>query len=162
MSATEAGVSCGRSSSSTSAISPIVIVGTPAGISASSRSSPTHSTGFAAAIRSSRSFSRSIVLQGSATAPIRQHASSESTHSIRLPTSVITTSPRFTPRAANAPDNPAEVATSSPKYQSRRFASGSIATIPSREAGERSIRSSMMFTAASLPQTPRRRSPRSP
>jgi len=54
------------------------------------------------------------LLQGSATAPIRQQASRVSTHSIRLPTSVITTSPRFTPRAAKAPESPAEVAISSP------------------------------------------------
>ena len=81
-----------------------------------------------------------LVLQGSATAPIRQQASSVSTHSIRFPTSVITTSPRLTPRAAKAPESPAEQAISSPKYQSRRFASASTATIPSREAGDRSIR----------------------
>ncbi len=56
-----------------------------------------------------------LVLQGSATAPIRQQASSVSTHSIRLPTRVITTSPRFTPRAAKAPESPAERAISSPK-----------------------------------------------
>ncbi len=63
--------------------------------------------GPAALTRSSRSWRRSCVLQGSAIAPIRQHASIVSTHSIRLPTSVITTSPRPTPRAANAPDSPA-------------------------------------------------------
>ena len=135
MSATAAGVSCGRSSSRTSATSAIVIVGTPSGSSPSSRSSPTQSAGFAAATRSSRSLRRSCVLQGSATAPIRQQASSVSTHSIRLPTSVITTSPRFTPRAANAPESPAEVAISSPKCQSRRRLP-STSTIPSREAGD--------------------------
>ena len=91
------------------------------------------------------------MLQGSATAPIRQQASIVSTHSIRFPTRVMTTSPRPTPRAAKAPESPAEQAISSPKCQSRRFSSASIATIPSREAGERSIRSSIRFTAGSLP-----------
>ena len=45
------------------------------------RSSPTQSAGFAAAARSSRSWRRSWVLQGRATAPIRQQASIASTHS---------------------------------------------------------------------------------
>ena len=74
--------------------------------------------------RSSRSWRRSCGLQGRATAPIRQQASSVSAHSIRLPTRVITTSPRSTPRAAKAPESPAERAISSPKCQSRRFALG--------------------------------------
>jgi hypothetical protein len=146
-----AGASCGRSSSSTAATSAIVIAGTPGGSSPSRASSPTQSLGLAAATRSPRSARRSCVLQGSATAPIRQQASRLSTHSIRFPTSVITTSPRLTPRAANAPDSPAEQAINSPKYQSRRFASASTVTIPSRDAGERSIKSSIKFTAGSLP-----------
>ena len=91
-------------------------------------------------------------VQGRATAPIRQQASSVSAHSIRLPTRVMTTSPRRTPRAAKAPESPAERAISSPKCQSRRLPSASTATIPSREAGERSITSSTKFTRGSLPQ----------
>src|ERR1700742_4972521 len=136
-------------------MSAIVIVGTPSGSSPSSRSSPTQSAGFEAATRSSRSLRRSCVLQGSATAASRQQASSVTTHSIRFPTSVITTSPRFTPRAANAPESPAEVAIISPKCHRRPRASASTSTIPSREAGERSIRSSMMFTRRSLSQARR-------
>ena len=64
------------------------------------------STGPAAAIRSSRSLRRSWGLQGIATAPIRKQASIASTHSTRLPTRVITASPRCTPRAAIAPESP--------------------------------------------------------
>ena len=146
-----AGVSWERSSSSTSATSAIVIVGTSPGSSPSSPSSPRQSLGAAALTRSSRSWRRSWGLHGSATAPIRQQASSESAHSIRLPTRVITTSPRRTPRAAKAPESPAERAISSPKCQSRRLPSASIATIPGREAGERSITSSMKFTAGGDP-----------
>ena len=74
--------------------------------------------------RSSRSLRRSCGLQGSATAPIRQQASIASTHSGRLPTSVITTSPRRTPRAAKAPESPAERAKSSPKWWSAPAALG--------------------------------------
>ncbi len=151
MSSIAAGVSWARSSSSTAATSSSVIAGTPSGSSPSSSASPTQSAGAAALARSSRSWRRSCGLQGSATAPIRQQASSASAHSTRLPSSVITTSPRRTPRAAKAPESPAERAISSPKCQSRRSPAASIATIPSREAGERSI-SSTKFTRRSLPQ----------
>ena len=65
------------------------------------------------------------MLQGSATAPIRQQASRLSTHSSRLPTRVMTTSPRPTPRAAKAPESPADIAISSPKCQTRRSPSRS-------------------------------------
>ena len=95
-------------------------------------------SGRAAATRSSRSLRRSCVLQGSATAPIRQQASSVSTHSIRLPTSVITTSPRRTPRAAKAPESPAERANSSPKWWSRRSPSAST-SISARPRGRESL-----------------------
>jgi hypothetical protein len=53
-------------------------------------------------------------LHGIATAPMRKQASIASTHSIRLATSVITTSRRSTPRAAIAPESPALRAISSP------------------------------------------------
>ena len=46
---------------------------------------------------------RSCSEQGWATAPMRQQASMAKTHSGRLPTTVMTTSPRPTPRAARAP-----------------------------------------------------------
>ena len=150
-SATSAGVSWGRSSSSASATSAIVIAGTPSGSSPSSPSSPMHSLGFAARARTSRSLRRSCGLQGIATAPIRKQASIASTHSMRLPTNVMTASPRSTPRAAIAPESPALRAISSPKCHSRRFPTASIATIPRVEAGARSMTSSMKFIGASLP-----------
>ena len=137
---TAAGVSCGRSSSRTRGDVGHVIAGTPSGSSASSSSSPTQSFGSAAATRSSRSWRRSCVLQGSATAPIRQQASSASTHSIRLPTSVITTSPRRTPRAAKAPESPARagdqlaevpVAPACPRRRWRRSPAARPGTAPS-------------------------------
>ena len=62
-----------------------------------SRSSARISLGRAAAMRTTRSWARNCSLQGSATAPIRKQATIVSTHSGRLPISVITTSPRATP-----------------------------------------------------------------
>ena len=88
------------------------------------------------------------MLQGRAIAPIRQQASIASTHSIRLPTSVITTSPRPTPRAANAPDSPALRAISSPNPHTRRSPSREMVTRAGRADGNRSSTSSMKFTAA--------------
>ena len=99
-------------------------------------------------MRVSRSWRRSCVLQGIAIAPIRQQASIASTHSIRLPTSVITTSPRRTPRAANAPESPALRAFSSPNAHTRRSPSREIVTMAGLDAGNRSSTSSMKFTAA--------------
>ena len=122
--------------------------GMPSGSSPSGPSSPTHSTGLATRSLVSRSPRRSCVLQGIAIAPIRQQASIASTHSIRLPTSVITTSPRLTPRAANAPDRPPERAMSSPKCHTRRSPSRSIVTSAGLEATKLSSTSSTKFTAA--------------
>ena len=144
-SATSAGGSCGRSSSMTTATSAVVIVETPSGSSAARPSSATHSAGLAARTRSSRSVRRSCVLHGSTIAPIRQQARIVSAHSIRLPTRVITTSPRPTPRAASAPDSPALLATSSPKPQTRRSPSAEIVTRAGRADGNRSRTSSMKF-----------------
>jgi hypothetical protein len=79
-------------------------------------------------------------------APIRQQASIASTHSIRLPARVITTSPGPTPRAANAPDSPALRAISSPNAQTRRSPWREIATRAGFDAGNRSSTSSMKFT----------------
>ena len=87
---------------------------------ASSASSPTQSAGFATPRAARGPCGEAAVLQGSATAPIRQQASIARTHSTRLPTRVMTTSPRPTPRAANAPERPADIAISSPKCQTRR------------------------------------------
>ena len=74
------------------------------------------------------------------------------THSIRLPIRVMTASPRSTPRAAIAPESPALRAISSPKCHSWRMSSRSIATIPNREALERSITSSMKFIRGRVPE----------
>ena len=108
------GVSWGLSSSRTSARSAIVIAGTPSGSSPSSSSSPMQSFGSVSRTLISRSLRRSCGLQGIATAPIRKQASMASTHSIRLPTRVMTASPRPTPRAAIAPERPALRAINSP------------------------------------------------
>ena len=75
---------------------------------------------------------------------------------MRFPTSIRTTSPRLTPRAAKAPERPALRAISSPKCQSRRRPSRSTAITPSFDDGKDSSRSSIRFTGASLPQQPRR------
>ncbi len=114
------------------------------------------SLGAAARARSSRSLRRSCGLQGSATAPIRKQASIASTHSIRLPTRVITASPRSTPRAAIAPERPALRAISSPMCQSRLSPSALTATTASLDAGERSITSSMKFTGPQSAEATRR------
>ena len=90
------------------------------------------------------------MLHGSATAPIRQHASIVSTHSIRLPTRVMTTSPRPTPRAARAPETPALIAISSPKCQTLRSPSREIATSAGLDAGKRSSTSSMKFMSGQV------------
>ena len=132
-------------------MSAIDIAWTPSGSSPSRSSSPMQSFGSAAPTRTSRSLRRSCGLQGIATAPIRKQASIASTHSIRLPTRVMTASPRSTPRAAIAPESPALRAISSPKCHSRRAPKASIATIPSVEAGTASITSSTKFMGASLP-----------
>ncbi len=95
------------------------------------------SAGSAAATRSSRSLRRSCGLHGIATAPIRKQASIEITHSIRLPTSVITTSSRWTPRAASAPESPALIANSSLKCQTRRSPAASIASSAGFPNGKR-------------------------
>ena len=63
------------------------------------RSSATISFGCAAAIRRRRSLARSCSLHGRATAPRRKHATIVSTHSGRLPITVMTTSPAPTPDA---------------------------------------------------------------
>ena len=98
---------------------------------------------------------RSCVLQGSATAPIRQQASSVSTHSIRLPTSVITTSPRPTP--------PSREGAREPRRASDQFAEVPVPPtslgIDSNDSAAakpetRSITSSMKFTRGSLPYEP--------
>ena len=81
---------------------------------------------------------------------MRQQASSASTHSTRLPTRVMTTSPRPTPRAASAPESPADIATSSPKCQTRRSPSREIASRAGFDAGKRSSRSSIRFTATAV------------
>ncbi len=88
------------------------------------------------------------MLHGRAIAPIRQQASIASTHSIRLPARTITTSPRCTPRAANAPDSPALRAISSPNAQTRRSPSCEIDTRAGFAAGNLSSTSSMKFTGA--------------
>ena len=81
----DAGVSCGRSSSRTASMSAIVMHSTPPGIEPRSSSSPTQTDGFATPTLCSRSPGRSWVDIGSATAPIRHVASIVSTHSTRLP-----------------------------------------------------------------------------
>ena len=63
----------------------------------------TTSFGAALAIRSARSFARSISLQGSTTAPMRQQPSIAKTHCGRLPISVMHHVAAPTPCAANAP-----------------------------------------------------------
>ena len=151
-SAGSTGGSPSSSSSVATATSSIVIVSIPPGTSPRACSSPIASTGLAAAILVSRSLRRSWVLQGSAIAPIRQQASIASTHSSLLPTSVITTSSRWTPRVAIAPERPPLIAISSPKCQTRRSPSGEIVTRAGRAAGKRSSTSPMKFTAGSVPQ----------
>ena len=147
-SAMDAGVSCGRSSSRTASISAIVMHSTPPGMEPRSSSSPTQSEGFATATRCSRSPGRSWVDIGRATAPIRHAASIVSTHSIRLPASVMTTSPRLTPRAARAPDTPALIAISSPKCHTRLSPLASMASSAGLADGNCSRTSEMKFIAA--------------
>ena len=120
-SAISAGVSCGRSSSSAASTSAMRHVGDPVRQLAEQlllADAERRIRGRACGC--SRSWRRSCVLQGRAIAPMRQQASSASTHSTRVPTSVMTTSPRLTPRAASAPESPADIATSSPKCHTRR------------------------------------------
>ena len=69
----------------------------PASGSVRLRSSAMTAAGVVTAIRWARSGARSCSLHGSAAAPMRKQASSDSTHSIRLPISSSTTSPRRTP-----------------------------------------------------------------
>ena len=92
-----AGVSWARSSSRTRRPRP---VSSPAPRRAARRAAAPRrcrAPDSAARARSSRSLRRSCGLQGSATAPIRKQASIASTHSTRLPTRVITASPRLDP-----------------------------------------------------------------
>ena len=80
-------------------------------------------------------------MQGWATAPIRQQASIAYAHSGRFPTTVITTSPRPTPRAASAPASRAERSATSPNEISRRSPSRAIATSASRDGSAASTTS---------------------
>ena len=77
-------------------------------------------------------------MHGNAIAPMRMHATIVNTHSGRLPMSVITTSPRRTPRAVSAPERPALRAINSPNAQTRRLPSREMVTIAGRDAGNRS------------------------
>ena len=70
--------------------------------------------------RSARSFARSCSVHGSTTRPSRKHAVMARTHSGRLPTSVITTSPRRSPSASRRAATAAAPAATSPKLHSRR------------------------------------------
>ena len=88
----------------------------PGGLMVSvSRSSATTTRGPTASMRARRSAGRSCSVHGWATAPMRQAATIAYTHSGRLPTSVITTSPRRTPAAVRLPANRAERSATSPK-----------------------------------------------
>ena len=80
--------------------------GAAASSSARLRSSATISAGAATSMRRRRSLARSCSVHGSTTAPMRKHATIASTHSGRLPISVITTSPRPTPERCEGARQP--------------------------------------------------------
>ena len=84
-------------------------------------------------------------MQGSTTAPMRKQASIVSTHSGRLPISVITTSPRCTPRATRAPAARADASATSPKLHSLREPSRASATSARAEGGAASTVSREKF-----------------
>src|SRR4051794_27156150 len=102
--------------------------------------------------RSRRSRARSCSLHGSTTAPSRKQATIASTHSGRLPTSVITTSPRPIPRAASAPANRALRSASSPKAISVRDPSRPSAMSAGRSGGAASTRSRAKFMRGAAPR----------
>ena len=79
-------------------------------------------SGCVASRRSRRSLARSCSVHGSTTAPRRKQATIVSTHSGRLPISVMTTSPRPTPRAASVAASRAARSATSPNVHSRRVA----------------------------------------
>jgi hypothetical protein len=78
-----------------------------------------------------------------------------STHSGRLPTRVITTFPRRTPRARSAPAARAVASATSPKRHSRRAPSRPSATSARWSGGAASTTSELKFTRGRL----RRRGP---
>src|SRR3954468_1001061 len=138
----------GAGASAYSASSGIVRTGQPGPAPSSSsrlRSSHTMAAGRAICRRRPRSLARSCSVHGSTTAPIRKHATIESTHSGRLPMRVRTTSPRATPRAARAPASAPERRATSPKGHSRRPPSRSSATRARRPGSAASTRARAKF-----------------
>ena len=140
----------------------------PSGSSPSSSSSPTQRAGFATAVRSSRSPRRSWVLHGRAIAPMRQHASRPApTRSGCRPASSRRRRARRRGRRS-APGEPRRHRDSSPKCQTRRSPSREIASSAGFDAGKRSSRSSIRFTATAVcrcdpwPAAPPDRVPRQP
>ena len=114
---------------------------------AASRSSAITIAGSAASIRARRSAGRSCSVQGSATAPIRQHASIASTHSGRLPIAVITTLPAPTPWEASVPASRAARASTSPNVSSAREPSRASATSALRDGSAAPTTSLVKFNA---------------
>ena len=115
------------------------------------RSSHSTAAGSAASIRARRSAARSCSVQGRATAPMRKHATSASTHSSRLPITVMTTSPGPTPRATSVPASRAAPSATAPKLCSVRRPSASIVTSAILAGSAASTTSRAKFTGGILP-----------